>query len=115
VAQRKPVNPFYIVLVIVGVAFMLTVFSHTVLAFRDASPDRVADTSASGESLMAFLRDHGVTVITVELVVLAIATVAAITTDEFWMRRAGQVAENSAAGEPAGAAPPANDPEESES
>jgi uncharacterized membrane protein len=82
--QPKPINPFYSVLVVVGVVFAITACAYGVMTVRGLDP-RNADESG----LIGFLDDYGIWVLVGELVVLGLLTVAAIGTDEFWTRRAG--------------------------
>jgi|tagenome__1003787_1003787.scaffolds.fasta_scaffold20472530_2 hypothetical protein len=83
--QRKPVNPFYLALVPVGVIFAITACAYCaqlVTATRVFDAQRAQDTAFTG-----LLERHGTTAMVVELVVLGILTVAAIASDDFWMRR----------------------------
>lgn len=84
-SRQKAVNPFYGVLVVAGIAFAITACAYGVMTLREIR----GFAAASGEStLMGFLRDYGGMLMTAELFVLGIATVAAIGTDDFWERRA---------------------------
>lgn len=87
-ARRKEAfNPFYALLVVVGVAFALTAFAYGVMALRAVDPRAVA-AEGSGATLLEFLDHWGVTLMMGELVVLAAATFGAISTDGYWARRA---------------------------
>src|SRR5262249_39198331 len=55
-AKRPFANPFYALLLVVGVAFLLTATSYGVLAFRDVQGQ---STTGSGSGLMQFLDRHG--------------------------------------------------------
>lgn len=81
--KPTPANPFYVLLLIVGVLFALTACAYFVMALRGASPEL----SASPHRLIAFLEKYGLTALIVELVVLAVATLGAIATDNYWERR----------------------------
>jgi hypothetical protein len=85
---KKAINPFYVLLVVAGVLFVITACAYGVMAVRLADPARAAETSRAGAGLIALMDRHGLTIMTVELIVLAIATIAAITTDGYWSRRA---------------------------
>lgn len=85
--KRSAKNPFYVLLVILGVAFVLTACAYSVMALkatRQANPRE----SGGGAALLEFLNRHGDALMGGELALLAIATVGAISTDRYWMRRA---------------------------
>jgi len=85
--SKKPFNPFYFLLLVAGTIFAITAFAYGVMTLR-LSQDTASPTTASGASLMNFLAHHGTVLLLIELGVLAVLTVGAITTDEFWSRRA---------------------------
>ena len=80
--SKRAANPFYVLLVVVGILFTVTAFAYGVMTVKQIRP-RAEQTSSQ---LMMFLDEHGLTLITVELAVLAFATVAAICTDNYWTR-----------------------------
>lgn len=79
--RRKPVNPFYAVLVVVGVTFALTASLYGVMTVRklDARAPEPA-------GIMLFMEHSGVTLLIFELVVLALLTFASMASDDYWMR-----------------------------
>ena len=79
--RSKSVNPFYAVLVVAGVTFALTATMYGVMTVRGLDAR-----AAEQEGVIAFMEQHGLTLMIVELVVLAILTFAAIGTDDYWMR-----------------------------
>jgi len=81
-AQRKPINPFYLALVPVGVMFAITACAYLVMSMRVLDPRRAEDTA-----LIGLLERYGTTILVIELVVLGVLTVAAIGSDDFWMKR----------------------------
>ena len=81
--RSKPVNPFYAVLVVAGVTFALTATMYGVMTVRNLDAR-----SAEPVGVIAFMEQHGLTLMIVELVVLAGLTFAAIGTDDYWMRDA---------------------------
>jgi hypothetical protein len=83
-AAKKAKNPFYAIVLIVGIGFLLTACAYTVMAFLDAQGHR--ETTANS-GLLRFLNEHGVTVFGVELGVLCVAMVAAFATEDYWQRR----------------------------
>jgi hypothetical protein len=76
-------NPFYMVLVIAGILFVITACAYFTMAVREAG-----GVMTPSNGLMAIVSRHGMTVLIAELVLLAIATFGAIATDEHWSRRA---------------------------
>ena len=86
-AAKQPTNPFYVVLIVVGTAFVLTSCCYFVMTVqsREVSLGRSAN---DGRRQFAELVDrHGFTALMIELGILAVATVAAIATDEYWTNR----------------------------
>ncbi len=93
-AARKPrVNPFYVLLVLAGVAFCVTAFGFGLLAITDlkagsapidAYGSLTAEPTNPEHPLLKFLDRHGVTLLLVELSILAFASIAAMATDRFW-------------------------------
>ena len=84
-SRNKPgANPFYVLLVVVGTLFALTACAYAVMIYLSWN--------AFGESqfeggLMDFMSDHGMTILFIELAILAVFTFAAIGTDEYWRKR----------------------------
>jgi hypothetical protein len=78
----KIINPFYAILMVVGLAFALTACAYTVMSFRNLDP-----LVESEPGLMTVMEDHGLTILGGELGVLAVLTFAAIGTDDYWTRR----------------------------
>ena len=92
-AQRKPINPFYILLVIAGVVFFVTASAYGVMTVKGLYPEaNTNDTSDDFSSvddsgLMKWIDNNGFELLMVELVLLAIFTFAAIGTDSYWSNR----------------------------
>lgn len=76
-------NPFYALLVVVGVLFVITAFAYFTMTLRQS---HAGDSPPSG--LVDFLARHGLWLLVGELVLLAIGTFGAIGTDDYWTRRA---------------------------
>ena len=83
-AKRPFANPFYALLLTVGVLFLLTATSYGVLAFRDVQGQSAA---ASGSGLMQVLDRHGAVLLLSELGLLILASLAAMATDGYWTKR----------------------------
>jgi hypothetical protein len=80
--ERKPTNPFYVTLVPVGVVFGITACAYTVMAYLGRDPHRPLN-----DGLTGLMQQHGLVIMVVELAILGLLTIAAISTDEFWTRR----------------------------
>jgi hypothetical protein len=80
--QPKPTNPFYLALIGVGVIFALTACSYTRMAYGGLDPH-----SASEAGLLGLMNHWGLTIMGVELAVLGLLTVAAISSDAYWTKR----------------------------
>ena len=78
--RKEPINPFYIILVVVGVVFVVTACAFTLLLLAQ---NRTTTSGAfSGSSpLMEFLREHGMMLMAAEIVVLGLASAGAMWLD----------------------------------
>lgn len=85
--NQEGTNPFYVLLVIVGVAFTITACAYGVMVFKAVHPGPAAVEQASGHNLLTFLNDYGVWLLGSELLLLALMTVGAMATDSYWIRR----------------------------
>lgn len=85
--KKKPFNPFYVLLILAGVAFGLTALGYFIMAAM-ATYDPVGSRQAmdSEGGLLAVMDRYGVKMMIIELAVLAVATVMAIGTDRIWVR-----------------------------
>jgi hypothetical protein len=86
-SQRQAFNPFYAAALPAGIVFAVTACSYMVMAYRGLNPHH-----AAGPGLVGLMDRHGLTILGGELLVLAVLTVAAITTDAYWTRRAERLA-----------------------
>lgn len=86
-SPRKSFNPFYVGVVIAGVAFTVTACAYGVMTVRDLRATEPVAADAPGEPLMQWLRDHGFTALMIELGVLTVMSVGAMATDSYWTRR----------------------------
>jgi hypothetical protein len=80
--QPKPINPFYVALLPVGAVFAITACAYGMMMVRGLDPHRVSEAG-----LVGLMERHGLIILLAELIVLAVLTVAAIGSDEFWTRR----------------------------
>lgn len=83
-AQKKWRNPFYALLVPVGLAFVVTGFAYSFMAFQAVNAGSEGATLYAEHPLFAWLRTNGSTAMLVELAVLAVLTIGAIGTDSWW-------------------------------
>ena len=83
--QKRTRNPFYFLLVPVGVAFVVTAFSFGIMAFQQSSPGSYSLDGKVG--LMPMMDRHGLTILGVEVALIALFSCGAIATDEYWQRR----------------------------
>ena len=83
--RGRSINPFYVLLVLAGAVFCVTACGYGVMAVRQlhAVPPDVAAVP-SGEGFLEWMDQHGPTAMLVELIILGVATVAAIGTDHYW-------------------------------
>jgi hypothetical protein len=85
----KSKNPFYALLVVMGIAFALTATAYCVMAIREVRAPAAADEVATApHPLMTWMHDNGDAALLSELALLGVFVVAAITTDDYWQRRA---------------------------
>ena len=93
--NREAFNPFYAVLVVVGVAFAVTASAYGVMTFVSLRAAEAGQNPAAlPSSLVKFMNDHGERLLGGELLLLAVATVGAISTDRYWQRRAAERRQN---------------------
>ena len=85
--RKQTANPFYYVLLVVGVTFALTACAYSVMTVHKMEPSPTPAGSTAGTWIIEFMDDHGATTMITELVVLAVATGAAIGTDRIRARR----------------------------
>ncbi|MEX0792528.1 MAG: hypothetical protein WD045_05295 [Pirellulaceae bacterium] len=82
-------NPFYVALLVLGVVFVLSATQYVLMTIR-LLEDPAGTSLAEGGGLLALFEQHGLTILAVELGLLSILTVGAITTDDYWQRRANR-------------------------
>src|SRR5262245_34010562 len=80
--QRKATNPFYVAVLPTGVLFAITACAYLVMTLLGLDPQHPETTG-----LVRLMDRHGVAIMLGELATLGLLTVAAITTDDFWVRR----------------------------
>jgi hypothetical protein len=86
VAKTKdPFNPFYVLVVLLGVVFAVTTFAYGTMAYRATSPAAAA--ADQGPGLMSLLDHYGVQTMGVELALLGAATAGAMCLDRLRIRK----------------------------
>ena len=85
--RKKPFNPFYFMLIVVGGGFGLTAAAYGEMSMRAVNPTPESLAIDGTHPLWAALHQWGAQAMIVELVLLGVATAAAIGTDEYWTRR----------------------------
>ena len=80
--QSKPINPFYVASLPVGIVFAITACAYVVMTVRGAD---ARQTEATG--LIAIMEQHGLAILIVEIAILGMLTFAAIASDDYWTRR----------------------------
>ena len=85
--RRKTFNPFYSLLVVLGVAFVVTACAYGLVLLRSTRPMDALRSGHAQNPLLQLMQRHGQTILFVELGVLLVATVGCIATDDYWERR----------------------------
>jgi len=83
-------NPFYTLLIPVGMVFVVTVFAYGFMAFLAVNGTNVEATRQADHPLFAWLDKHGTQLVLWELAVLGVLTVGAIATDSWWIKKASK-------------------------
>jgi hypothetical protein len=83
VSLKKPINPFYPALIVVGTAFAITACAYGVMTVRMLSPE-----GAHEAGMVQFMDKYGLMILLGELVLLGLFTFAAMGTDDYWTKRA---------------------------
>ena len=79
----KFTNPFFALLVVVGLAFAISACAYTVMSFQNLDPHVI-----DRPGLPQLMKEHGMLILGVELGLLTLLTISAITTDDYWVKRA---------------------------
>ena len=84
---KQHINPFYAILVLVAVIFVVTSFAYGLMSFQAIGTDAALAGKHMGHPLWRFLRVYGTTVLGWQVALLALLTVAAIGCDSYCQRR----------------------------
>lgn len=85
---KEPFNPFYALVLLVGVAFAVTTFAYGTMAYRAIAPAAAAATD-KGPGLMSLVDRYGVQTMGVELGLLGAAAAGAMWLDRLRARHSG--------------------------
>ena len=83
---KEPFNPFYALVVVAGVVFLVTACGYGTMTYRAIAPR--AGAAGQPHPLMTFLDQYGMQLMSGELAVLAAATFGAMWLDRFRSLRA---------------------------
>ena len=99
--SKEPVNPFYVLLVLLGVVFVVTTCAYGTMAWRATQPvasyearstsDTALEATAAtsdNQPLMVLLDKHGIELLGGELLLLALASFGAMGLDSLRTRQA---------------------------
>jgi hypothetical protein len=84
---KEPINPFYVLSAVVGVAFTITACAYLVLMWRTNEGKSLASDAAGVHPLMNLLDQHGLVILLVEVLLIGIVSIAAIVLDHFRGKR----------------------------
>lgn len=102
-AKKKAINPFYVLLVLAGLAFFVTATAYGLMTLFAVQAGAGVQIAATEHPLFTLMRRHGDMLLLGELGILALCTFGAIATDEFWTRRAArETADENQSGEATG-------------
>jgi hypothetical protein len=79
---QQPANPFYVLVIVVGVVFLITACGYGTMTYRAIAPGAAGQPPAAHE-LMTFLDRNGMQLMAWELVALATATFGAMWLDRW--------------------------------
>lgn len=91
-SKKKPINPFYILLLLAGIAFAITACAYGVMTVRQLSAARVGgynfeSSNAEPADFNTLVDKHGPKVMILELILLGIGTAGAIAYDQHLDKR----------------------------
>jgi hypothetical protein len=84
---KEPINPFYVLSAIVGVAFTLTACAYLILMWRSNEGKSLVSDEGRVHPLMNLLDKHGLAILIVQVLLIGVTSVAAIVLDHFRGKR----------------------------
>jgi uncharacterized protein (UPF0333 family) len=92
---KKFKNPFYTLLIPVGLVFVITVFVYVLMASTELSGTKREVREQANQPLFTWLSEHGTKLVLWELGVLGVLTIGAIATDSWWMNETASLHQKS--------------------
>ncbi len=86
-ARKQPINPFYLLAMLFGVAFTITACAYGLMMLKSIRPEGLPREGEPGAGLMDLLRQNGTTLLAIELAGLAVFSIAAIYLDHLRGKR----------------------------
>ncbi len=83
--RKKPVNPFYVLLVLAGLAFLVTACTYGVMSYRAVE---MAGGALEDDGLMRWIDDNGIMLMLAQVGFIGLFSVVAMATDSYWDRLA---------------------------
>jgi hypothetical protein len=87
-STKKYTNPFYILLLLAGIAFGVSSCAYGVMTVTMLDREEGYKVRESKEGLIYWMDQYGFQLLMTELVILGVATFSAIGTDDYWRKRA---------------------------
>lgn len=84
--RTEPINPFYVLLIVVGVAFTLTACAYGLMMFKATRSVGGVDLGPP-EGLLGWMNAYGARLLTGELIALGVTTIGAIILDDRRIKR----------------------------
>ena len=88
--SRKAINPFYVLLGVLGAALVVTGIAYGMMMYQASLPAGEGAEHAD-HPLFQLMSAYGNTLLVIELVLLAIVAYVAVKTDDSWERRAANI------------------------
>jgi hypothetical protein len=84
---KEPINPFYVLSGIVGVAFTVTACAYGLIMVRANRGQSLVEEGCQVHPLLNLLDQHGLVILGVEVLLIGIVSIAAIVLDHFRGKR----------------------------
>ena len=85
--RKPPLNPFYLLCVLLGIAFTVTAFAYGIVMLRMNNRMSSANDAGQVHPLLDLLDRRGMTILSVEVALLAVVSLAAIVLDHYRGKR----------------------------
>jgi cell division protein FtsX len=84
---KEPINPFYVLSAVAGVAFTITACAYLILMWRSNEGKSLASDEGGVHPLMNLLDKHGLVILIVQVLLIGAVAIAAIVLDHFRGKR----------------------------